>query len=571
MLLLIYREVRRKKICCIMINSEIFSCIKWLLLRLKKNGLKLAAIFLLLITYVIIQVFLPILHRDLMDKGLVALNPTYSYKIVCIILVANIGCLIIQQVKEKLRLQIFKIFKDDLSYEAYKHLFDLSYINIETRETTELTITTETDIDMISLITDELFLTLITQIAIFTGAFLGLFYIDYRLALVIVFYIPIKLVISTNISNKNLNCQKKINFCSQIHLGWLGNIISGLKEVRLFGQTNNVLTRYRNRNSDRIDLIVKKSLLNSRKAFVNGFSNDFLTFLIYILGITFAFVYNSLSVGSIIAFVSYTQRVIQSLNFILDSRFVFSNILPSIKRHIAFLSLEEEEKKGDELSEKISQIEFADVHFSYPKGKKVLNGVSFSIKSGDKIGLVGKNGSGKSTIIDLLLGLYRVTHGNIYINSCNLNELRLNSYRQHISVVSQTVHLFNESIKNNITFCQPVDEKHLYELLDLCGLKDFVNKVGLDYNVGVDGCKLSGGQRQKIALARALLKDSDVFIFDEVTSNADENSILLVKNLINNYLKDKIIILLTHNADLIAEMSEIIYLDYGKAYSPSSI
>ena len=549
-----------------------YDCIKWILVRLKKYKLMLGLVFSLLFVYVLLQMLLPVLNRELLDNGLIAFNSKYSYKIIVVIFFINIVCLVIQQVKEHIRLRLFRAFKSELSDEAYSHLFHLSYKNIEKRDVTELIMTTETDVDMISLVTDELFVMLLTQCAIFVGAMIGLFCIDYKLAFIIVLYTPLKFFISIKLSNKNLEYTKEKNCLDQKYLGWFGNIASGLKEVRLFNQISAVQSECSSKSKKRIGLLAKKSLLNSWKSTINGFFNDLLIFLIYFIGITFALTFHTLSIGSIIAFVSYTQKVIQPINFILDSRFVFSNILPSVNRHINFLKLDEErDYLGKQQIEPITQIDFRNVSFSYDGNKKVLDNVSFSIKSGDKVALIGNNGAGKSTIIDLLLGLYNVTNGGIFINSFNLCDISLLTYRQHIAVVSQNIYVFNDTIENNITLGQKVDRDKLNHILDMCALTEFVEKVGFDYNTGVAGSRLSGGQRQKIALARALLRDADVFIFDEVTSNIDQDSCHVVNALIKNELKGKIVLASTHDQGLISGMDKAVYLVNGKIESQKDI
>ena len=145
------------------------------------------------------------------------------------------------------------------------------------------------------------------------------------------------------------------------------------------------------------------------------------------------------------------------------------------------------------------------------------------------------------------------------------------TYRQHIAVVSQNIYVFNDTIENNITLGQKVDRDKLNHILDMCALTEFVEKVGFDYNTGVAGSRLSGGQRQKIALARALLRDADVFIFDEVTSNSDQDSCHVVNALIKNELKGKIVLASTHDQGLISGMDKAVYLVNGKIESQKDI
>ena len=178
----------------------------------------------------------------------------------------------------------------------------------------------------------------------------------------------------------------------------------------------------------------------------------------------------------------------------------------------------------------------------------------------------GPNGSGKSTIIKLIIGLYKVSQGDIFINNHNLKNILLSSLREKISVVSQNIFLFNDTIRNNILYSKPeADEGDIEKAVRLSGSSDLIKRLDLsiDTMVGESGRTISGGEKQKISIARALLKDSDVIIFDEATSHQDAHSIEKIEKLITNEFKNKICIVISHRSIKTNSVSKIIELKDG--------
>ena len=175
--------------------------------------------------------------------------------------------------------------------------------------------------------------------------------------------------------------------------------------------------------------------------------------------------------------------------------------------------------------------------------------------------LIGRNGSGKSTLISLLLQLYQPTGGKITLNGIDISEFVLREYRNMVSVVSQEIYLFNSSIRDNICMYKNIDDKFIMEACKDSGLADFISEVSLDYVVGQNGAMLSGGQNQKIALARTLVHNSPVL--DEATSNTDVYSEHQINGLLHTKLKEKTVIIITHKQEILKEADQIIMLKDG--------
>ena len=213
-------------------------------------------------------------------------------------------------------------------------------------------------------------------------------------------------------------------------------------------------------------------------------------------------------------------------------------------------------------------IQFNKVTFLYPDEKQpALEGVSFSIKPGEKVAIIGRIGSGKSTIQKLLLGLYQPEQGSVMFDGIDSQQIDPADLRRHIGYVPQDVVLFAGSIKSNIVYgTSQVDDSDIIEAASLAGVKEFVDRhpLGFDRPVGERGQSLSGGQRQSIGIARALLSRPSMYILDEPTSGMDNSTETLIKDNLNSSLKDSTLILVTHKTSLLSLVDRVIVLDGGK-------
>lgn len=213
-------------------------------------------------------------------------------------------------------------------------------------------------------------------------------------------------------------------------------------------------------------------------------------------------------------------------------------------------------------------IDFHDVVFSYEKGETVLNNISFKAKHGELTAIVGESGSGKSTILNLISKYYEQGSGNIKIGGVSIEGVNSESVLKDVSMVYQDVFLFNDSIKNNIRFAKPdaTDE----EIISACkssNCHDFITALekGYDALVGENGNRLSGGEKQRVSIARAILKDSPILLLDEATASLDIENELYVKEAIANLIKeDKTIIMIAHNLSIIKNADNILVLDKGR-------
>ncbi len=217
------------------------------------------------------------------------------------------------------------------------------------------------------------------------------------------------------------------------------------------------------------------------------------------------------------------------------------------------------------MPKKPSTIEFKNVSFEYTDGVPILKNFNLTINFGEKIAIVGKNGSGKTTIINLLLRFLNSREGKILFDNQDIKDICMESYRQQFSVVSQKQYLFFDNVFNNINLNGEASVKEIYQACTKSDVFSFVceNRFEDEELLGVNGSKISGGQKQKIIMARAILKNAPIVIFDEATSNYDLDS----ENSFLEYIRDienKIIILVTHKKHYLKEMDKIYELENGE-------
>jgi ATP-binding cassette subfamily C protein LapB len=216
----------------------------------------------------------------------------------------------------------------------------------------------------------------------------------------------------------------------------------------------------------------------------------------------------------------------------------------------------------------MGEVEFRNVDFTYPgQTLPALSAISFKISAGERVGIIGRIGSGKTTIEKLILGLYNPTAGSVLIDGIDLQQIDPSELRRNIGYVPQDVVLFYGSVKDNIVLGAPyVDDRAMLRAAEISGVADFVNRhpMGFDMPVGERGDGLSGGQKQTIAIARAELLDPPILLMDEPSNSIDNRSEELFKSRLGNNLDHKTLILVTHRASLLALVNRLIVIDGGR-------
>jgi ABC-type bacteriocin/lantibiotic exporter with double-glycine peptidase domain len=271
---------------------------------------------------------------------------------------------------------------------------------------------------------------------------------------------------------------------------------------------------------------------------------------------------NRLTLGDVVALGLYFQLMVQPVNELLANNIELRKNIPIFKRIDEYLEMESEyqEDAEKERLNNLGEIVIKDLGYGYEDGTEVLSGVNMVFPPRGLVALIGASGSGKSTLVKLLLGLYKPTSGDIYVNGLSIRKIDLEALREQISIVAQEMEFFNESIKENIRCGKPdATDEEITELCKKLKIHEKILSLPLGYDsVLMETVNLSGGEKQRLAMARALIKNPSVFIFDEPTSALDKENEARIREIIETVSKERLVIVIAHKASTIVN-ADFIY------------
>ena len=345
--------------------------------------------------------------------------------------------------------------------------------------------------------------------------------------------------------------------------------ISGIKVVQLFAQEREELENFKKINEKHKQAWLKTIWYNSIFFPIGDLCVSITIALIVWFGGRQIVGDNVYDLGNIFLFIQLSQQLFRPIRHIADKfNTLQMGIIASDRVFVILETENDSETEGHkELTEVKGAIQFKDVHFEYIAGEEILHGISFEVKEGETIAIVGATGAGKTTITNLLNRFYDLSSGAIYIDGVNIEEYTLSSLRKHIATVLQDVFLFADSVLNNITLKNPaISEEEVIAAAKSIGVHDFLMSLpeGYHYNVKERGTMLSAGQRQLIAFLRAYVHKPQILILDEATSSVDSHSEQLIQEATDKMTKGRTSIIIAHRLTTVKKADKIIVLDKGR-------
>ena len=348
---------------------------------------------------------------------------------------------------------------------------------------------------------------------------------------------------------------------------YFGETFSGINTIKLFNiqkERREELDRY---NKEETEISKKYFTIQSALNPVESMTKYLIISIIIYLCIQGKIA--GMDVGIIYVVVSYIDKFFEPIGHIL---YHYENLQQgnvSIKRIDDLLQKKEniENIYEGESTEKLEgNIRFKNVNFSYIEGKQILNNVTFSINKGEKVALVGQTGAGKTTIINLILGFYKINSGNILFDGKNMDDISLESIRKNVSLIQQNPYIFDDTIKRNIIINNnnTISDEMLIDILKQVRLYDKIQTFENGIYENVKDSSFSKGEKQLLAFARAIAKETSIYIFDEPTSNIDIESEVQLKNVIDNLSNDSTIIIIAHRPATIENVDKVLKVEDGK-------
>lgn len=366
---------------------------------------------------------------------------------------------------------------------------------------------------------------------------------------------------------------RKASYETQVALGNLTVLLqesfSAIKLVQAFGAEEQALNQFDQRNRR----VYQHALRAIRLRTLLSPSVELIGTLGVIAGVFVGGVFviqGWLHPESLLAFMIYFYTLASSIRKLTQIQTVREQVAGAAERIFQVLDVQPEITDAPDaidLPTVRGEIVFENVHFRYPNGDEVLRGVSFKIRSGEKVAIVGPSGVGKTTIVMLLMRFYDPTEGRILLDGYDLRKIRLRSLRQHIGLVLQDTFVIDGTVRENITLGNPdATEDEIVEAAKLANAHDFIQRLpdGYETWVGEGGAFLSVGQRQRIALARALLKKPAILVLDEVTSHLDAESEATVQQAIERAMQERTVIIIAHRLSTVKNANRILVLQDGQ-------
>jgi ATP-binding cassette subfamily C protein len=302
-----------------------------------------------------------------------------------------------------------------------------------------------------------------------------------------------------------------------------------------------------------------------------------LSFFIFLMGFDlfravsmFMVVFSNLTIGEMMAVFAYLWFMMGPVQEALNIQYAFYGARAALERINRLLALHQEPQYPQEENPFAGRrgvaVQLENVHFRYGRGEPVLNGVSLTINAGERVALVGASGGGKSTLVQVLLGLYQPLEGEIRFDGVPVQRIGLEVVRDHVATVLQHPVLFNDSVRNNLTLGRSFDDAQLWHALERAQLADVVRAMPqqLESQLGRQGVRLSGGQRQRLAVARLLLGDPQVVIFDEATSALDTETEARLHAALADFLAGRTVLIIAHRLSAVKQADRVYVFEDGR-------
>ncbi|WP_237385339.1 lipid A ABC transporter ATP-binding protein/permease MsbA [Xenorhabdus sp. Sc-CR9] len=410
--------------------------------------------------------------------------------------------------------------------------------------------------------------TVVREGASIIGLFILMFYYSWELSLILIVIAPLVAGVIRLVSVRFRNISKNMQNSMGLVTTSAEQMLKGHKEVLIFGGQKVETERF-NKVSNHMrqqgmKMVSADSISDPIIQIIASFA---LAFILY--AASFPEIMGALTAGKITVVFSSMIALMRPLKSLTNVNAQFQRGMAACQTLFAILDMEQEKDDGKlEIKKAKGNIEFRDTTFCYPtKDHPALKKVSMTISAGKTVALVGRSGSGKSTIANLLTRFYDVNEGGIILDGHDLREYTLASLRNQIALVSQNVHLFNDTVANNIAYASEgqFSREEIERAAEMAYAMDFIKKLdnGLDTMIGENGVLLSGGQRQRIAIARALLRDSPILILDEATSALDTESERAIQAALDELQKNRTSLVIAHRLSTIENADEIIVIEDG--------
>lgn len=570
-----------------MINSSDTISRSWLIKQVKKHRATLLFANAIAIAATLISVPIPLLMPLMVDEvllnkpasGLAMMNavlptawqtPTgyIGLTLLLVVLMRSVS-----QALNILQSRQFTLVSKTITYHMRAKMIDklgrISIQQYETRGSGGINAHLITDIETIDQFIGSTLSKFIISLFTVIGTAAVLLWLEWRLGLFILLVNPIVIYFSRKLGSKVKHLKKRENQSYERFQNRLVETLDGIYQLRAANKERVFLNQLKMQaNQVRID--ADKYAWQSEAAGRVSFLLFLLGFELFRAVAMLMVLFSDLTIGQIFAVFGYLWFMLGPVQELLGIQFSWYSAKAAFIRINALLSLDEEPRPISKINpftqQKQVDVEISHINFAYDNDQNVLTDLSLSIPRGKKVALVGASGGGKSTLIQLLIGMYQPKSGEIRFNGTTTEEISFDIIRDNIAVVLQQPILFNDTLRHNLTLGEHYDETQLWQALQIAQMQDVIANLsdGLDTLIGRNGIRLSGGQRQRLAIARMVLSDPMFVILDEATSALDTATEAALHDALNDFLSGRTTLIVAHRLSAVKQADIIYVLEDGQ-------
>jgi ATP-binding cassette subfamily C protein len=492
---------------------------------------------------------------------------------IMVILVVTLGLRLLALIFNVLQTRQFTRVSKDVTYRLRKQLLErlqrISMAEYETLGSGTVGAYFVTDIQTI----DNFLGTTISKLLIAIFSLIGtaaiLLWMHWPLALLILFLNPIVIYFTVMLGKQVKELKHKENTAFATFQQALTETLDGIHQIRAANRERHY---------------VRRLVDDARAVKDHGIAFQWrseaatrLSFMVFMFGIDvfraiamLMVLFSDLTIGQMFAVFNYLWYMMGPVEQVLNIQYAYFGASAALQRINRLPELDEEpnyEPVDNPFTDQHTvDVRIEDIEFAYRDGANILNGVSLNIAAGEKVALVGASGGGKSTLVQVLIGLYPPTRGTIRYGGVPIERIGLATVRENVATVLQHPALFNDTVRANLCLGREIDDDRLWQALSIGQLNDLVQSMdtGLDTVIGRDGVRLSGGQRQRLAIARMVLSDPKVVILDEATSALDAETEFLVHQALNDSLQDRTTLIVAHRLSAVKQADRVFVFEDGR-------
>ena len=514
-----------------------------------------------------------ILTGKIIDEGLGKRNLKMLIFFIVASILTNLGANLIGVLESYINTWIAQQITFDMRNQMFSHLQKMSQRFYTTNNQGDIITRMTSDIGGVESVITNTFKSILSNSITLVFAVIAMFSKNWIMAIIGIAVIPLFVIPTRKAGKTRWELTNEAQACNDEINGILNETlsVSGQLLVKLFGKEKQEYDRYKEANSRMVKLNIKERMAGRWFFVLLTSVNCIGTMLLYLAGGILMFKYNSsLTIGDVTVLVALLGRTYMPVNSLLNIQVDWMRSMALFTRIFDYFDMPVEIKNSETpvIPEKATgRVDFQHVFFHYDPEREILKDINFTLESGKSIAIVGPSGSGKSTIINLIPRLYDVCEGKVLFDGVDVRDLDLQFLRKNVGVVSQETYLFNGTIRDNLLYAKPdATEEDLIEACKKANIYDFIEsqETGLDTMVGNRGLKLSGGEKQRISIARVLLKDPALLIFDEATSALDSISESKIQEAIDPIIDSRTSILIAHRLSTILAADEILVIKDGR-------